>query len=800
MTLRTLLTSLAAFGLMLAAIPGSLLAADWDYVVTEIPPLASDAAQGGFSRAYGINSKGQIVGRSYTVDATSGRNLYHAFIRENGQTRALPTLTTSGESGGWGINDSGLISGWAVNADGYRRAVRWDSVKNTITDLGTLTNAVTAGKGNESYGYGGINQKGEMVGHAEIPNDTGTFLPYHAFFYPLHGPIQDLGTFNTTAADWKFGYSIGYDLNQHGTVVGTAQDNNWNYLPFVYTPASGLKALPYHASVHDSKTGATYLSAEGEWYASTLNDSGMIAGHFTITAEDKAFPYYWINQSAAPVAIPLPSGFFYGEVYGVNAAGVIVGTMWANGDDERAFVFDLNRDSIARDLNAVTLLGPGITLQFAVDINSDGAIVGYGSFSGKERGFVLNSYAPDIAIHPAPQTLFGTVEVGATNSKTLTIINEGNAPLAITSISQTNPGSANSFALRDDFCSGALLQPAEYCTFALIFAPSVKGDYSTSFSIASTDPNEQTVAIAVTGTGSITPIADLGISFDGVLQEGTALSLNFGGVKTTKAATLTLSNSGTGNLNLASFTFATADSPFTLGSNTCAGASLMPGQTCSFTLSFTPTGVDDDSNTFSFTSNDPDEGMISIALSGQGLALGSNAPPIASALIFPAHGQRNVETTLTFRFRPCTDPDGDAVNYRLYLAETPDFAGATPQPVLNTTIYLAGLGFAAWLLLLPGAAFGLNLRRKVALCTALTLLSAATLLLPGCGGGGAGGAPASTGGTPPVADTPPATSEFLQFTNPAALKSNTTYYWKVVADDGQGGITESETRTFTTGQ
>lgn len=187
-----------------------------------------------------------------------------------------------------------------------------------------------------------------------------------------------------------------------------------------------MKALPFHPSVYDSKTATTYLAAEGEWYASTLNDSGLIAGHFTITAADKAFPYYWDHQNAAPTAITLPPGFHYAEVYGVNAAGLIVGTMWENGDDERAFIFDVNRDSVARDLNAVTLLAPEVTLRFAVDINTAGAIVGYGAFDGQERGFLLTAYAPEIAISPNPQANFGTIEVETSATRTFTLSNEGN--------------------------------------------------------------------------------------------------------------------------------------------------------------------------------------------------------------------------------------------------------------------------------------------------------------------------------------------------------------------------------------
>jgi hypothetical protein len=127
----------------------------------------------------------------------------------------------------------------------------------------------------------------------------------------------------------------------------------------------------------------------GEWYAVAINDSGMIGGH-VIAAPNQSLPFYWPDKSNAPVQITMPVDFPYGEIYGINASGQMVGIMWDTDQDdatEHAFVFD--EQNGVRDLNNLVYLSEWV-LTFARDINDDGQIVGYGSLNGEKRGFVLS--------------------------------------------------------------------------------------------------------------------------------------------------------------------------------------------------------------------------------------------------------------------------------------------------------------------------------------------------------------------------------------------------------------------------
>lgn len=74
----------------------------------------------------------------------------------------------------------------------------------------------------------------------------------------------------------------------------------------------------------------------------------------------------------------------------------------------------------------------------------------------------------------------------------------------------------------------------------------------------------------------------------------------------------------------------------------------------------------------------------------------------------------------------------------------------------------------------------------------MTVIFAGGLLLTSCGSGG---------GTSGGAGDNSNNSDKKDYVSYAVnLQPNTTYYWKVMADDGKGGITESNTYSFTTGQ
>jgi len=160
-----------------------------------------------------------------------------------------------------------------------------------------------------------------------------------------------------------------------------------------------------------------------------------------------------------------------------------------------------------------------------------------------------------------------------------------------------------------------------------------------------------------------------------------------------------------------------------------------------------------------------------------------NNPPSIAELVHPESGQTGLPTTLSFKWKPSTDPDeGDTVSYSLYYCEDQGFTGCDPvvvASVKNTSTRYAGMGYGAGLLLFGMAvACSIKGRKKILV---LMLIVTGTLFVS-CGGGGSGGGNGNTNITHPV----------------QGLNPNTTYYWKVVASDGQD-TSESETRSFTTG-
>jgi probable HAF family extracellular repeat protein len=341
------------------------------------------------SRSLGINNSGMVVGRFYNYNAdTEKEEDRQAFIWSKIKGASLlPSL--NGDSSAWGVNDAGLVSGYSYNQEEYKRAVRWDSNDETIVDIGVLTPSQGTG-GNESDGYD-LNNLGQVVGLADILDYyvDGTFVIFHAFLYDDATGIQDLGTFTTAVPEYQNGYSIAYDINTHGQVVGIANNSSWAFLPFIYDETNGMQAL-----TRDSN----YLS--GEWYAVVINDSGLIGGH-VIATTNQSLPFYWPDSSVDPIQITMPSGFPYGEIYGINESGQMVGIMWDSDQDdalEHAFIFDTENG--VRDLNDLLDPGSGWTLTFARDINNSAQIVGYGEVNGEHRGFILTPIASSVQAMP----------------------------------------------------------------------------------------------------------------------------------------------------------------------------------------------------------------------------------------------------------------------------------------------------------------------------------------------------------------------------------------------------------------
>lgn len=225
---------------------------------------------------------------------------------------------------------------------------------------------------------------------------------------------------------------------------------------------------------------------------------------------------------------------------------------------------------------------------------------------------------PEIALEqPAGTNLddggssnFGSTLLGGTSSLTFTLKNTGNA--ALTGISLTKDGSNAA-----DFTVSALpasIAAQSSVTFTVDFAPSALGARTAAIHIASTDEDENTFNLTLTGTG---------ISPEIVVEYPTGTSLTDGvsnvGLPTTSvgsssaAQTFTLRNTGTSPLTDISITKDGANSAeFTVSTPV---TSIAAGASATFTVTFAPIGSGGTRTaTIHIASSDLDENSFNIGL------------------------------------------------------------------------------------------------------------------------------------------------------------------------------------------
>ncbi len=166
-----------------------------------------------------------------------------------------------------------------------------------------------------------------------------------------------------------------------------------------------------------------------------------------------------------------------------------------------------------------------------------------------------------------------------------------------------------------------------------------------------------------------------------------------------------------------------------------------------------------------------------------------NDPPSPPALVSPQDGQAGLPTAaVTFEWNPSDDPDGDPVTYLYFLDTDPAFPGTVPVPVSGESGQTAPPAGAPIRIVLLAAGIALSAfhrtpKRFRGLAGILIVAWALTAwVVPGCGGGGS---------SPPA----PAPSNITH--TETGLAPNTTYFWKVVAEDGTSS-SDSATRSFST--
>ncbi|MCK9419487.1 MAG: hypothetical protein M0R70_08940 [Nitrospirae bacterium] len=269
--------------------------------------------------------------------------------------------------------------------------------------------------------------------------------------------------------------------------------------------------------------------------------------------------------------------------------------------------------------------------------------------------------------------------------------------------------------------------------------------------------------------------------------------IRFGGSSGDK--TLTIKNNGDTNLIITSVNELSPPFKIVEGTDTCSGASLGTSvgsaspPSCTMTIRFDKpenSTLSDWTTSLIINSNDAGSpGSITrIMLNG------GNDPPTAPVLVSPGNGLSDVGPEQEFRWMKSTDQNGDTLSYQVYMCQDAALSlNCITSTVASRTngkgvFYAGGAG-----LFMIGMTFigGFTKRKRTIFLLLIAVLFTSGALIS-CH-------------SKDVSETAaPAPADQMSYFA-AGLNAGTTYYWKVVADDGKStnNLADStETWSFTT--
>ena len=360
--------------------------------------------------------------------------------------------------------------------------------------------------------------------------------------------------------------------------------------------------------------------------------------------------------------------------------------------------------SVAISNQNFSLSGPSLPVTIAVGQNSTISLVFIPNAAGAFSATVsVSSNASNVsttlslsgtgvangqlALNPTSQS-FGSVTVGSQSNQIVTLTNNSASTVNISQASVSGTG----FKL-NGVTAPIALNASQSTTFTVTFAPQSTAPASGSVTITSDAPNP-TLSMPLSGTG--VALGALGSS---------PTSLAFGSVRVgnNQALAETVSNTGGSSLTLSQVGI--SGTGFTLSGITTP-VTLTPGQSASFSVSFTPQSASSASGSLTITSNASNP-TLTIPVSGTGtaaagqltanpstLALGSvvvgtsgtasgSLNAIAANVTVTAASTNNSQFTVGGLALPITIPAGQSAPFTVTFS--PPVAGAASATLTFTS-------------------------------------------------------------------------------------------------------------------
>jgi hypothetical protein len=526
----------------------------------------------------------------------------------NGDGTFQPAVTYCSGGVSDGVAPSESVAVADVNGDGKLDLL----MANYCPSIDPINGGCTAADGSVGVLLG----NGDGSFQTAVAYDSGGYLTYSVAVADVNGDgapdlmVANLCASSTDCSAIQQG-SVGVLINTHLGATATSLLSSPN--PSTYKQAVTFTATVTSQGSQGTPTGVvSFFDGTTNLGSSALNASGvavftissLVGGTHSMTAAYSGDSSFSLSTSRVlnqvvqgAIAQVSPTSLNFGkQTVGITSAPQSV-TLINTGNAAMIItsigINGVNGGDFAQTNNCPSSLAPSnscaINVTFTpTTFGTRNASVSIADNAPNSPQLVLLTGAgiqPFVTLSP-PTLNFGNQTVGTTTSPLVsTLMNTGHGTLTITSIGITGKSSGD-FAQTNN--CGTSVSAGDSCSITVTFKPSATGTQTAAVSIRDNAPN----------TPQKVPLTGVGV-LPAVTLSPTSLAFPTQVVFTTsKAKTVTLTNTGLGILNVSNIA---VTGPFTQ-TNTC-GSTVNAGASCAFTVTFAPTTIGALTSSISITDN-----------------------------------------------------------------------------------------------------------------------------------------------------------------------------------------------------